>query len=173
MLTEGRGISEINKIETENIFKLFKNTGVKMNVNYLLDNMNITINFKVGNYDSNFSYINNMFILNFSFPVNYNENKVKQIITHELNHLIEIKSITTKRLNYPNYNTIKKSLLSFKPKSKEMKFFKHLIYKILDNEINANVSQTYTYLRQFDNTDKKFLLEKLEEYDKRIVYLNC
>lgn len=172
MITEGRGISEINKIETENIFNLFKNVGFKLNIDYLFDNMLVKINFNVGNYNSNFNYNNKMFILNFNFPMDYNIIKTKEIITHEITHLIEIKNITTKKLNYPNYNTIKKSLLMFNPVTKEMQFFKHMIYKILDNEINANVSQTYTYLNQFDSDDNNFLLNKLDEYEKRIEYIS-
>ena len=101
MITEGRGISEINKIETENIFNLFKNIGFKLNIDYLFDNMLVKINFNVGNYNSNFNYNNKMFILNFNFPMDYNIIKTKEIITHEINHLIEIKNITTKKIKLP------------------------------------------------------------------------
>ena len=60
----------------------------------------------------------------------------------------------------------------FNPVTKEMQFFKHMIYNILDNEINANVSQTYTYLNQFDSDDNNFLLNKLNEYENRIEYIS-
>jgi hypothetical protein len=69
-----------------------------------------------------------------------------------------------------NYNKIKKSLLEFQPKNKQLEFFKHLIYKTLDNEINANVSQTYIYLRSFNSSDENILRKKLEEYDIRKEY---
>ena len=170
MINEGRGISEINKIETELIFNLFKKVGYSLNNDYKFNNLDIKINFKVG-YNSNLFNIKNIYIFNFEFSEKSTDNEIKEIISHEINHLIELISITRKKYTFPMYNDIKKSILRFNPKTKEMEFFKHAIYKILDNEINASVAQTYTYLKQFNNSDKNFLIQKLEEYQKRIDYI--
>jgi len=170
MINERRGISEINKIESELIFDLFKLVGFKMNNDYNFNGINIKINFKVGDYYANVMESNKLYILNFVFPIKHDNDKVKEIITHELNHLIEIMSIFKKNYTLPVYNDIKKSLLKFNPITDEMQFFKQAIYKTLDNEINANVAQTYTYLKKFNVSNRQFLTEKLEEYEKRIGY---
>lgn len=169
MLNEGRGISDINKIETENIFNIFKNNGFSTFDHQIL-NKNINVTFEIGNYDSKFYKKQGDYYILITCPYTYIDLKVKTIITHELNHFIEISKIDDKKYTYPNYNNIKKSLLEFNANNKQMLFFTHLIYKILDNEINANVSQTYTYLRSFNTNDEKELKRKLEEYDVRIEY---
>jgi hypothetical protein len=132
----------------------------------------VEINFEEGNYDSKFYKKSGQYYLHFSCPKNFDEVKLKSIITHELNHFIEVSKIEDKKYRYPNYNKIKKSLIEFQPNNKQLEFFKHLIYKTLDNEINANVSQTYTYLRSFNSSNENFLKEKLEEYDIRKEYKN-
>lgn len=170
MINEGRGISEINKVESESIFNLFKKVGYSINNDYKFNNLDIKINFKKG-YNSNLFNIKDIYIFNFEFSEKSTDNEIKEVISHEINHLIELISITTKKYRFPIYDSIKKSLLKFNPKTEEMQFFKHTIYKILDNEINANVAQTYTYLKQFNNDDKKFLIKKLEEYQKRRDYI--
>jgi len=171
MINEGRGISELNKEETENIFNIFKEKSFSI-FDYQLLNRNVEITFKEGNYDSRFykKFGNNY--LYFTCPKNFNDVKLKSIITHELNHFIEVAKIENKGFRYPNYNKIKKSLLEYHPKNKQLEFFKHIIYKTLDNEINANVSQTYTYLRSFNSSDVNFLKEKLKDYDIRKEYEN-
>ncbi len=40
----------------------------------------------------------------------------------------------------------------------------------MDNEINANVSQTYTYLKSFDTDNEQLLKDRLEEYEIRKEY---
>lgn len=42
----------------------------------------------------------------------------------------------------------------------------------MDNEVNSNVSQTYTYLRSFNSSDENYLKSKLEEYEIRKEYKN-
>lgn len=169
MLNEGRGISDINKIETENIFNIFKNNGFSTFDHQILNKI-INITFEIGNYDSIFYKRNGDYFIHITCPIIFIDLKVKTIITHELNHFIEVSKIDDNKYTYPNYNNIKKSLLEFNTNNKQMLFFTHLIYKILDNEINANVSQTYTYLRSFNTNDEKELSIKLEEYDVRIEY---
>lgn len=167
MLNEGRGISEVNKEETDNIFRLFKSIGYRRFIPYKILGNDILLSFVLGNYDSFFSKNKNNMILNFSAPMDFDDIKLKYIITHELNHFIEIFSIEKKRLDIPNYNKIKMALSKFDAKSESLEFFKHLLYKILDNEINAIVAQTYTYLRSFNISDEVLLKSKLSDYEIR------
>ena len=171
MLNEGRGISDINKEETENLFKIFKKNGYCTS-DYQILNKIIEVTFSEGNYDSKFYKKSGKYFLLITCPKEYDSLKLKTIITHELNHLIEISKIEDKKYRYPNYNKIKKSLVEFNPTSKQLKFFKHLVYKTIDNEINANVSQTYTYLRSFNSSDVNFLKKQLDEYEIRKEYQN-
>lgn len=171
MINEGRGISELNKEETESLFNIFKETGYQT-FNHQILNRIVKITFSEGNYDSKFYKKSGKYYLSITCPKDYDELKLKTIITHELNHFIEISKIEDKKYRYPNYNKIKKSLIEFDPDSKQLQFFKHLIYKTLDNEVNANVSQTYTYLRSFNSSDEDYLKSKLEEYEIRKEYKN-
>lgn len=171
MINEGRGISELNKEETENLFNIFKKDGYQT-FNHQILNRIVEISFSEGNYDSKFYKKSGKYYLLITCPKDYDELKFKTIITHVLNHFIEISKIEDKKYRYPNYNKIKKSLIEFNPQSKQLHFFKHLIYKTLDNEVNSNVSQTYTYLRSFNSSDKDYLKLKLEEYEVRGEYKN-
>jgi hypothetical protein len=171
MLNEGRGISDINKEETENLFKIFKKNGYCTS-DYQILNKIIEVTFSEGNYDSKFYKKSGKYFLLITCTKEYDSLKLKTIITHELNHLIEISKIEDKKYRYSNYNKIIKSLVEFNPTSKQLKFFKHLIYKTIDNEINANVSQTYTYLRSFNSSDVNFLKKQLDEYEIRKEYQN-
>ena len=169
MINEGRGISELNKEETENIFNIFKKEGYQTFEHQILNRI-IELTFSEGNYDSKFYKKSGKYYMLITCPKDYNDIKLKTIITHELNHLIEISKIEDKKYRYPNYDKIKKSLIDFNPESKQLQFFKHIVYKTLDNEINANVSQTYTYLRNFNSSDEDYLKSKLEEYEVRREY---
>lgn len=171
MINEGRVISELNKEETENIFNIFKMNSFSIFEHQILNKI-VEITFNIGNYDSKFYKVSDKYYLLFTCPKEYNDTKLKSIITHELNHFIEVSKIEDKKLRYPNYNKIKKSLIEFEPKNKQLEFFKHLIYKTIDNEINANVSQTYTYLRSFNSSDVKLLKYELDEYVVRKEYIN-
>ena len=171
MINEGRGISELNKEETENLFNVFKKDGYKTFDHQILNRI-VEITFSEENYDSKFYKKLGKYYLLISCPKNYDELKLKTIITHELNHFIEVSKIEDKKYRYPNYNKIKKSLIDFDPKSKQLQFFKHIIYKTLDNEVNDNVSQTYTYLRSFNSDNDDYLRSKLEEYEIRKEYQN-
>jgi hypothetical protein len=169
MISEGRGISELNKEETENLFNIFQKEGYQTFEHQILNRI-IEFTFSEGNYDSKFYKNSGKYYMLITCPKDYNDIKLKTIITHELNHFIEISKIENKKYRYPNYDKIKKSLIEFNPESKQLQFFKHIIYKTLDNEINANVSQTYTYLRNFNSSDEDYLRSKLEEYDMRREY---
>lgn len=169
MINEGRGISELNKEETENIFNIFRKEGYQTFEHQILNRI-IELTFSEGNYDSKFYKKSGKYYMLITCPKDYNDIKLKTIITHELNHFIEISKIEDKKYRYPNYDKIKKSLIDFNPESKQLQFFKHIVYKTLDNEINANVSQTYTYLRNFNSSDEDYLKSKLEEYEVRREY---
>jgi hypothetical protein len=169
MINEGRGISELNKEETENLFNIFQKEGYQTFEHQILNRI-VEFTFSEGNYDSKFYKKSGKYYMLITCPKDYNDIKLKTIITHELNHFIEISKIETKKYRYPNYDKIKKSLIEFNPVSKQLQFFKHIIYKTLDNEINANVSQTYTYLRNFNSSDEYYLRSKLEEYEVRREY---
>jgi len=143
------------------------------NLQYKLLNKNILIEFsKNNNYDSLFSKNNRNYILSFSIPENYDIVKLKEIITHEITHFMEIYNIEKRGFDYPRYNKIKLALKDYNPKSKVMAFFKYLVYKTLDNEINANISQTYTYLKNFNSSDENLLRDKLEKYEVRKDYID-
>ena len=169
MINEGRGISELNKEETENIFNIFRKGGYQTFEHQILNRI-IELTFSEGNYDSKFYKKSGKYYMLITCPKDYNDIKLKTIIAHELNHFIEISKIEDKKYRYPNYDKIKKSLIDFNPESKQLQFFKHIVYKTLDNEINANVSQTYTYLRNFNSSDEDYLKSKLEEYEVRREY---
>lgn len=169
MINEGRGISELNKEETKNLFNIFQKEGYQTFEHQILNRI-IEVTFSEGNYDSKFYKKSGEYYILITCPKDYNDIKLKTIITHELNHFIEISKIENKKYRYPNYDKIKKSLIEFNPESKQLQFFKHIIYKTLDNEINANVSQTYTYLRNFNSSNEDYLRSKLEEYEMRREY---
>ena len=168
-INEGRGISELNKEETENIFNIFQKEGYQTFEHQILNRI-MELTFSEGNYDSKFYKKSGKYYMLITCPKDYNDIKLKTIITHELNHFLEISKIEDKKYRYANYDKIKKSLIEFNPESKQLQFFKHIIYKTLDNEINANVSQTYTYLRNFNSSDEDYLRSRLEEYDMRREY---
>ena len=176
MINEGRGISDVIKDEVDTIWNLFKKN--------LYSIHNLTIGYdKIGykeyelkfvernNYYSNLNVdkFRNCFIT-IGIPPNGKEKRVKEVISHELTHLIEIIGLNKK--DYPRYFNIKKSLMEFIPKTKTGELVSHCIYKTLDNEINANVAQTYVYLNNLGAMSKSNYLDKLREYSEWIEYDN-
>ena len=176
MINEGKGISNIVKDEVDNIWNLFQQNSYSTH--------NLTIGYdKIGfkeyelkfiernNYYSNLNVdkFRNCFIT-IGIPPNGKEKRVKEVISHELTHLIEIIGLNKK--DYPRYWDIKKSLMEFKPKTKAGELISQCIYKTLDNEINANVDQTYVYLNNFGMMSKSNYLDKLKEYSEWIEYNN-
>lgn len=176
MIKEGKGISDVIKNELDNIWNLFQQNSYSTH--------NLTIGYdKIGfkeyelkfvernNYYSNLNVdkFRNCFIT-IGIPPNGKEKRVKEVISHELTHLIEIIGLNKK--DYPSYWNIKTSLMEFKPKTKAGDLISHCIYKTLDNEINANVAQTYVYLNNFGMMSKPNYLDKLKEYSEWIEYNN-
>lgn len=176
MINEGRGISDVVKDEVDNIWNLFKQNS------YSTHNLIIGYD-KIGfkEYEIKFVERNNYYShlnvdkfrncsITIGIPPNGKERRVKEVISHELTHLIEIIGLNKK--DYPRYWNIKQSLMEFEPKTKAGELITHCIYKTLDNEINANVAQTYVYLNNFGMMSKSNYLDKLKEYSQWIEYNN-
>lgn len=176
MLNEGKGISNVIKSEIDSIWNLFLQ---KSYSNHKLSIGNDKIGFKEyelifverNNYYSNLMLDKNRnCIITIGIPKNGKEVKVKEVITHELTHFIEIIGLNKK--TYPKYWNIKKSLLKIEPKTKVIELLCHCIYKTLDNEVNANIAQTYVYIDSFGFISKPNYLIKLQEYSEWIEYSN-
>lgn len=176
MINEGRGISDIVRDEVDNIWNIFHQNSYSTH--------NLTIGYdKIGfkEYEIKFIERNNYYShlnvdkfrncsITIGIPPNGKERRVKEVISHELTHLIEIIGLNKK--DYPRYWDIKQSLMEFKPKTKAGELITHCIYKTLDNEVNANVAQTYVYLNNFGIMPKSNYLDKLKEYSEWIEYNN-
>jgi hypothetical protein len=176
MINEGKGISDVVKDEVYNIWNLFQQNSYSTH--------NLTIGYdKIGfkEYEIKFVERNNYYShlnvdkfrncsITIGIPPNGKERRVKEVISHELTHLIEIIGLNKK--DYPRYWNIKQSLMEFKPKTKSGELITRCIYKTLDNEVNANVDQTYVYLNNFGIMPKSNYLDKLKEYSEWIEYNN-
>lgn len=176
MINEGKGISDVVKDEVDNIWNLFQQNSYSTH--------NLTIGYdKIGfkEYEIKFVERNNYYShlnvdkfrncsITIGIPPNGKERRAKEVISHELTHLIEIIGLNKK--DYPRYWNIKQSLMEFKPKTKAGELITRCIYKTLDNEVNANVAQTYVYLNNFGIMSKSNYLDKLNEYSEWIEYNN-
>lgn len=178
MLNEGKGISDIIKEDVDIIYQLFLDNSYSTHTykfgNDKLGFKNLTIKFNhLNNYYSNIQIdkLNNITV-NIGIPTNGKEKRIKENITHELTHVIEILGLNGK--DYPRYNKIKISLIEFKdyPMSKALEFITDVFYKTLDNEINANVAQTYIYVKSDGRCPKEEALNRLKEWDTYKVYNN-
>lgn len=176
MITEGRGISDIVKDEVNNIWDLFKNNSYsthELSIGY--DKIGFKeyklIFVERNNYYSNINFdkFRNC-IITIGIPPNGKEKRVKEVISHDLTHLIEVIGLNKK--DYPKYWDIKRSLIEFKPKTKAGELISHCIYKTLDNEINANIAQTYIYLDNFGMIPKSKYIDRLKEYSEWLEYNN-
>ena len=178
MINEGKGISDIIKEDVNKIWNLFLNSSYSTHIynfgNEKLKHKDIIIKFNhLNNYYSNITIdkFNNI-IINIGIPINNKEKKVKENISHELTHVIEILGLNNKE--YPKYNKIKISLREFKDyiMSETMEFIIDIFYKTLDNEINANVAQTYIYVKSDGRCSKEEALKRLKEWETYKVYDN-
>jgi len=178
MINEGKGISNVIKDDVDKIWNLF------------LDNSYSTYTYRFGNDKLNyrdliikFNHINNYYsnitidkfdniTINIGIPTNGKEKRVKENISHELTHAIEILGLNNN--SYPKYNKIKISLMEFKdyPMSEEMNFIIDIFYKTLDNEINANVAQTYIYVKSDGRCSKEEALNRLKKWETYKLYDN-
>lgn len=179
MINEGKGISDVIKEDVDKIYQLFIDNSFSTHTYKFgkekLGFRNLIIKFNnINNYYSNIHIdkINNI-TLNIGIPKNGKEKRVKENITHELTHVIEILGIGQNK-EYPKYNKIKLSLREFKdyPMSKAMEFLTDVFYKTLDNEINANVAQTYIYVKSDGRCSKEQALFRLKEWETYKVYDN-
>ena len=178
MLYEGRGISDVIKDDVNEIWNIFlKNSYSEHIYNFGNDRLNyrdIKIKFNhINNYYSNITIDKfNKITVNIGIPTNGKEKRVKENISHELTHVIEILGLNGR--DYSKYNRIKLSLREFKdyPMSNAMVFITDIFYKTLDNEINANVAQTYIYIKSHERSSKEEALKKLKEWETYKLYYN-
>jgi hypothetical protein len=178
MLNEGKGISETIKEDINKIWDLFLNDSYSTHsFNFGNDKIGykvLIIKFNyINNYYSNISIdkLNNI-VINIGIPTNGKEKRVKENISHELTHVIELLGLNGK--DYPRYNKIKTSLREFKnyPMSEAMIFITDVFYKTLDNEINANIAQTYIYVKSDGKCSKEDALKRLKEWETYKLYDN-
>lgn len=179
MINEGKGISDVIKEDIDKIYQLFLDNSFSTHIYKFgkekLGFRDLTIKFNhLNNYYSNIQIdkLNNITV-NIGIPTNGKEKRVKENIAHELTHVIEILGIGTDK-EYPKYNKIKLSLREFKdyPMSKALEFITDVFYKTLDNEINANVAQTYIYFKSDGRCPKEEALNRLKEWETYKVYNN-
>lgn len=176
MISEGKGISDVIKEDVDKIYQLFLDNSFSTH-NYKfgkekLGFRDLTIKFNhLNNYYSNIQIdkLNNITV-NIGIPTNGKEKRVKENIAHELTHVMEILGLSDKE--YPKYNRIKLSLREFKdyPMSKAMEFLTDVFYKTLDNEVNANVAQTYIYVKSDGRCSKEQALFRLKEWETYKLY---
>ena len=173
MLNESKGISNLIKKNVDKIYQLYLDNSYSTH-NYTFGDKNIIIKFNhLNNYYSNIQIDKQSNItVSIGVPTNGKEKRVKENITHELTHVIEILGLGNKE--YPKYNKIKKSLIEFKdhPMSKAMEFITDIFYKTLDNEVNANVAQTYIYIKSDGRCSKEEALSRLKDWETYKLYDN-
>lgn len=178
MLNEGNGISDIIKEDVDKIYQLFLDNSYSTHSyrfgNDKLGFKDLTIKFNhLNNYYSNIQIDkSNKITVNIGVPTNGKEKRIKENITHELTHVIEIIGLNDK--DYPKYNRIKLSLREFKDQSisKAMEFITDVFYKTLDNEINANVAQTYIYVKSDGRCSEIEALGRLNDWETYKFYNN-
>jgi hypothetical protein len=177
MINEGKGISDVIKEDVDKIYQLFLDNSFSTHTYKFgkdkLGFRDLTINFNhLNNYYSNIQIdkLNNITV-NIGIPTNGKEKRVKENIAHELTHVMEILGIGTDK-EYPKYNRIKLSLREFSdyPMSKAMEFLTDVFYKTLDNEVNANVAQTYIYVKSDGGCSKEQALIRLKEWETYKLY---
>lgn len=177
MINEGKGISDVIKKDVDKIYQLFLNNSFSTHTYKFgkekLGFRDLTIKFNhLNNYYSNIQIdkLNNITV-NIGIPTNGKEKRVKENIAHELTHVMEILGIGSDK-EYPKYNRIKLSLREFKdyPMSKAMEFLTDVFYKTLDNEVNANVAQTYIYVKSDGRCSKEGALIRLKEWETYKLY---
>lgn len=176
MINEGKGISDVIKEDVDKIYQLFLDNSFSTHTYKFgkekLGFRDLTIKFNhLNNYYSNIQIdkLNNITV-NIGIPTNGKEKRVKENIAHELTHVMEILGLSDKE--YPKYNRIKLSLREFKdyPMSKAMEFLTDVFYKTLDNEVNANVAQTYIYVKSDGRCSKEVALIRLKEWETYKLY---
>lgn len=196
-INEEFGISKVNKLYTNIIYNMFEDykygefTVDLENTDLPLNNCLIKIiesdKYK-GISNPTYTTIKDDILYNMIFEFEINKKfvvktKIKEIISHEINHCIEYykfnnkKSININVQKTPNYILIRKSFKEFdtlltdeinrnnnltKLKNQNtFDKFNSLIYYSLDTEYNARISQLYQYLKSFNSKNYKYLLTQL------------
>lgn len=179
MINEGKGISDAIKEDIDKIYQLFLDNSFSTHTYKFgkekLGFIDLTIKFNhLNNYYSNIQIdkLNNITV-NIGIPTNTKEKRVKENISHELTHVMEILGLGNDK-EYPKYNRIKLSLREFKdyPMSKTMEFLTDVFYKTLDNEVNANVAQSYIYVKSDGRCSVEQAFVRLKEWETYKLYNN-
>lgn len=177
ILYESRGIPNILKEISANIYNDVKSDNIKHTYDYDLENFNVSLYVEIFNSDISEIYAKTTFGIYSSGKLkgsnihiyldkkNHSEIELKRVITHELLHVYEvfnrIKGGTKKDLQFGLNNVLIK--IRNKYKSESIKELIFLIYLSLDQEINARVSETYTILIENRTDNKDILTSKLKE----------
>ena len=77
-----------------------------------------------------------------------NNNKIRSLLNHELNHALEIYQYEKKQIAYRNSWNISKNYVKHREFASKWKYwddFNHLIYLSLDHEMNSSISSLYEY----------------------------
>jgi hypothetical protein len=180
-INEGRGIPEdlksvinevynsiIDFIENGKKINLFSFSYEKFKIKNLRINLNIDNSRKDIYATSQFGKFNGKELENpiINLITNLDLSNLKVVITHELLHIYEIynRIIKINKNNYDiqwyNANILYK--IRNKYNDDFIKYFIYLIYLSFNQEINARVAQTYTYLME---------LNKLKTYSKDELFL--
>ncbi len=175
-INEGLGINNLIKITVDDIWQLFIKNGYDKITKFTFGDdklgfTDLSILFILkNNYNSHITIPNGKYQIVLGIPINGKEDRIKEVISHELTHLVELLNLNGK--GFPKYNNIKKALVAFNTTDKKLTDIKYFIYKTLDNEINANVAQTYIYLKNLGMLPYSEYLEKLLIYPTYVEYSN-
>ena len=175
-------VSKHNLFFTDEIYNLYKDEGYG---NYTID-----LKYNDDNQTIQFNNINIIFIeeqfysvfipthykitddifsdisFEFHFPKDTNEVKLKEEITHELNHAIEFYNIKKKNKDeHSIFEIIKIALIKTNYQDNTpFDLFRQAVYLSLDNELNARAAQLYQYLASIKTESYDVLLQKLKEH---------
>lgn len=201
LFNEGRGISDIIKIYTEDIFKKiithYNEDDIILDLDFdksfILKNVFIDYKLSDRNYGlfdpTHTSFVDDILynvIITIELSI-FSSVKLKEIITHELTHILEYYKIKLKEIklnlditvgepNYkkePRYVAVRKSISAINFDN-EWNSFKTLIYLSLDTEYNSRIAQLYQFLIDLKSKDIDYLLNQLlkSETYKCYTYLN-
>lgn len=185
-ILENRGISNIIKQYTNIIFSEIEKSTNDNTLDEIILNLdtqkdfilkNILIDYKLSNrnhglFDTAHMVFNDNILYNVIIRIEINENnfsnvKIKEIITHELTHMLEYYRIKQNEVKLkldinvdPKYISVRKSINNIKFDN-EWNSFKTLIYLSLDTEYNARIAQLFQFLIDFNSKDRDFLNNQL------------
>ena len=172
------GISDVNKSYKEQILNLFLREGYGLhkidlkNKDLPLLETSIIFNksskwYSLFNPKNSFILNDKLNNVNFRFDIVSNDlERLKEEITHELNHCIEYYNLKINNRKEPLNHLINNALNRTKNQSKTpFVSFRYAIYFSLDSELNARIAQLYPYLMKFATIRRDILEIELKESD--------